>query len=212
MPFFCLWVSVIFPTCSLYPQQKRAYSALHPQAWTYIYTGHACRHLPSAVPWISEDRLLYKPWVPNKVTWWPLQATVQQDKPKWTDTTLAPRKYTRMNHLTHAASPNSPKPFFPQWGGRRGGWRGAGGSVVCWKSSPASPCPPALGACACGGSHETRPACGECQAKCCPSCGSPAMAGSCGSTPATVEGKTEFQSAEKSVSFTFLFCLVLSSF
>ena len=27
---FCLWVSVIFPTCSLYPQQKRAYSALHP--------------------------------------------------------------------------------------------------------------------------------------------------------------------------------------
>ena len=25
-----------------------------------IYTGHACRHLPSAVPWISEDRLLLK--------------------------------------------------------------------------------------------------------------------------------------------------------
>ena len=34
---FCLRVSVILPTCSLYPQQKRAYSALHPQAWTYIY-------------------------------------------------------------------------------------------------------------------------------------------------------------------------------
>ena len=34
---FCLRVSVIFPRCSLYPQQKRAYSALHPQAWTYIY-------------------------------------------------------------------------------------------------------------------------------------------------------------------------------
>ena len=34
---FCLRVSVIFPTCSLYPQQKRAYSALHLQAWTYIY-------------------------------------------------------------------------------------------------------------------------------------------------------------------------------
>ena len=34
---FCLRVSVIFPTCSLYTQQKRAYSALHPQAWTYIY-------------------------------------------------------------------------------------------------------------------------------------------------------------------------------
>ena len=31
---FCLRVSIIFPTCSLYPQQKRAYSALHPQAWT----------------------------------------------------------------------------------------------------------------------------------------------------------------------------------
>ena len=25
-----------------------------------IYTGHACRHLPGAVPWISEDRLLKK--------------------------------------------------------------------------------------------------------------------------------------------------------
>ena len=24
-----------------------------------VYTGHACRHLPSAVPWISEDRLLW---------------------------------------------------------------------------------------------------------------------------------------------------------
>ena len=24
-----------------------------------IYTGHACRHLPSAVPWISEDGLLF---------------------------------------------------------------------------------------------------------------------------------------------------------
>ena len=34
---FCLRVSVTFPTCSLYPQQKRAYSALNPQAWTYIY-------------------------------------------------------------------------------------------------------------------------------------------------------------------------------
>ena len=34
---FCLRVSVIFPTCSLYPQQKHAYSVLHPQAWTYIY-------------------------------------------------------------------------------------------------------------------------------------------------------------------------------
>ena len=54
---FCSRVSDIFPTCSLYPQQNRAYSALHPQAWTE-YTGHACRHLPNAVPWISENRLL----------------------------------------------------------------------------------------------------------------------------------------------------------
>ena len=53
----CLRVSVILPTCSVYPQQKRDYFALHPQAWTCIYTGHACRNLPSAVPWISEDRL-----------------------------------------------------------------------------------------------------------------------------------------------------------
>ena len=53
---FCLRVSVMFPTCSLNPQQKRAYSALHPQA----YTGHACRQLPSAVRWISKDRLLWK--------------------------------------------------------------------------------------------------------------------------------------------------------
>ena len=56
---FCLRVSVIFPTCSLYPQQKRAYSALHPQAWTCIIIQvHARRLLPSAVPLISEDRLL----------------------------------------------------------------------------------------------------------------------------------------------------------
>ena len=34
---FCLRVSVNLPTCSLYPQQKRAYSALHPQARTNIY-------------------------------------------------------------------------------------------------------------------------------------------------------------------------------
>ena len=27
--------------------------------YIYIYTGHDCRHLPSAVPWISEDRLFY---------------------------------------------------------------------------------------------------------------------------------------------------------
>ena len=42
----------------MYPQQKCDYSALYPQARTCIYTGHACRHLPSEVPWISKDRLL----------------------------------------------------------------------------------------------------------------------------------------------------------
>ena len=49
---FCVRVSVILPTCSLYPQQKRAYSALHPQARTciYIQAMPQCRHLPSAVP------------------------------------------------------------------------------------------------------------------------------------------------------------------
>ena len=57
---FCLRVSVILPTFSLYPQQKRAYSALHPQAWTFIQV-HTRRHLPSAVPWISEDRQLTPP-------------------------------------------------------------------------------------------------------------------------------------------------------
>ena len=65
---FCLRVSAIFPTCSLYPQQKRAYSALHPQAWTYIYR-HALRLLPSAVPSISEDRLLSpKTWYRDSPT------------------------------------------------------------------------------------------------------------------------------------------------
>ena len=53
---FCLRVPVIFPRCSLYPQQKRAYSTLHPQAWAYIQV-HAHRHLLSGVPWISEDHL-----------------------------------------------------------------------------------------------------------------------------------------------------------
>ena len=45
---FCLRVSVIFPTCSQYPQQKRAYSALHPQAWTYIY-----RSMPEGSYWVQ---------------------------------------------------------------------------------------------------------------------------------------------------------------
>ena len=33
-----------------------------------IYTGHACRHLPSAVPWISEDRLLTPLLVDSQMT------------------------------------------------------------------------------------------------------------------------------------------------
>ena len=63
---FCLRVSAIFPTCSLYPQQKGAYSALHPQALTYNIQLHARRHLLSAVPWISEDRLLIYALSPAK--------------------------------------------------------------------------------------------------------------------------------------------------
>ena len=70
-----LRVFVIFPTCSLYPQQKCAYSALHSQAWTDIIQVHARRHLPSAVPWISEDRLLYNHTRMRKLSmylWWSL--------------------------------------------------------------------------------------------------------------------------------------------
>ena len=55
---FCLQVSIIFPTCSLYPQQKHVCSALNPQAWTLYIQVHARRLLRSAAPWISKDRLL----------------------------------------------------------------------------------------------------------------------------------------------------------
>ena len=34
-----------------------------------IYTGHACRHLLSAVPWISKDCLLYPPTLPSVPKW-----------------------------------------------------------------------------------------------------------------------------------------------
>ena len=47
---FCLRVSVILPTCPLYPQQKRAYSALHQQAWTYVYTGPCPKALTECSP------------------------------------------------------------------------------------------------------------------------------------------------------------------
>ena len=33
------------------------YTHKHGPIYIYIYTNHACRHLPSAVPWISEDHL-----------------------------------------------------------------------------------------------------------------------------------------------------------
>ena len=48
---FCLRVSVILPTCSLpYPQQKRAYSALHPLAFTEFSPLHFRRSsIPSHV-------------------------------------------------------------------------------------------------------------------------------------------------------------------
>ena len=56
---FCLRVSVILPTCSLYPPQKRAYILCATPAGMDLYIQlHARRHLPRAVPWISEDRLL----------------------------------------------------------------------------------------------------------------------------------------------------------
>ena len=47
---FCLRVSIIFPTCSLYPQQKHAYSALHPQGGTHIY-----RSMPAGVAQSRQD-------------------------------------------------------------------------------------------------------------------------------------------------------------
>ena len=50
-------MSVIFPTCSLYPQQKRAYSALHPQAWTYRHRSMPEDTYRVRSLWISEDRL-----------------------------------------------------------------------------------------------------------------------------------------------------------
>ena len=58
---FCLWVSVIFPICSLYPQQKRAYSALHPQAWTYIW-----RSMPEGCYRVQSPgflKIIYCVWV-----------------------------------------------------------------------------------------------------------------------------------------------------
>ena len=57
---FCFRVSVIFPTCSLnVPPTKACLLCATPAGMDlYIYIQvHARRLLPSAVPWISEDRL-----------------------------------------------------------------------------------------------------------------------------------------------------------
>ena len=69
---FCLRVSFILPRCSLYPQQKRAYSALHPQAWTCIYRSMPKGSYWVPVPWISEDCLLVggNVWPAIVVTVW----------------------------------------------------------------------------------------------------------------------------------------------
>ena len=54
---FCLRVSVILPTCSLYPHKACLLCATPAGMDLYIQL-HVRRHLPRAVPWISEDRLL----------------------------------------------------------------------------------------------------------------------------------------------------------
>ena len=55
---FCLRVSVIFPTCSLYPPTKACLLCATPAGMDlYNIQVHARKFLPSAVPWISEDRL-----------------------------------------------------------------------------------------------------------------------------------------------------------
>ena len=56
---FCLRVSVIFHTCSLYPKQKTCLLCATPAGMDLYIQVHARRLLPSAVPWISEDRLLW---------------------------------------------------------------------------------------------------------------------------------------------------------
>ena len=63
----CLRVSVIFPKCSLYPQQKRAYSALHPQSWTYIYTGPCPKALTKCRP-LDFRRSSIKGWKQDSFT------------------------------------------------------------------------------------------------------------------------------------------------
>ena len=40
------------------PPNKSAPTLRYTRRHGPVYTGHACMHLPRAVPWISEDRLL----------------------------------------------------------------------------------------------------------------------------------------------------------
>ena len=70
---FCLRVSVILPTCSMYPQQKRAYSALHPQAWTYIYiyTGPRPKALTECSPLNFRRSSIENKIKTNKQLTWP---------------------------------------------------------------------------------------------------------------------------------------------
>ena len=75
---FCLRVSVIFPTCSLYPQQKRAYSALHLQAWTY--TGPCPKSLTECSPLNFRRSSIQR------------QHTSNQKEHKLTETTTQPSK------------------------------------------------------------------------------------------------------------------------
>ena len=57
---FCLRVSVIFPTCSLYPHQKFAYSALHVSKKTWclinVHRNHKAYYIYRSMP-VGTDRV-----------------------------------------------------------------------------------------------------------------------------------------------------------
>ena len=55
---FCLCVSVISPTCLMYPLQKPCLLCATPTGMDLYIQVHARWLLTSAFPWISEDRLL----------------------------------------------------------------------------------------------------------------------------------------------------------
>ena len=58
MPFLPLFTGVRHLTHMLTVPNKSVPTLRYSRRPGPIYTGHACRHLPSAVTWISEDRLL----------------------------------------------------------------------------------------------------------------------------------------------------------